>query len=122
MVFGWLKNWIARGKPPSWTVAVVDGVIAINDGQGTERTVLVSDLRRAVVATDDSGPWGEDVVFLLYSEAAEPTGVFPLEANGVHDFVAWLKALAYHDRELAKAMSSTKVARFVIYEAPAQFR
>lgn len=120
MVFGWLKNWIARGKPPSWTVTVVDGVIAINDGQGTERTLLERELRRVVVATDDSGPWGEDVVFLLYGEAAAPTGIFPLEANGVHDFVAWLKALpGYHDRELAKAMSSTKVARFVIYEAPA---
>jgi hypothetical protein len=120
MVFGWLKNWIAGGKPPFWTVTVVDGVIAINDGQGTERTVLVRELRRVVVATDDSGPWGEDVVFLLYSEATEPTGIFPLEANGVQDFVAWLKALpGYHDRELANAMSSTKVARFVIYEAPA---
>jgi len=120
MVFGWLRNWIARGKPPSWTVTVVDGVIAINDGQGTERTVLMRELRRVVVATDDSGPWGEDVVFLLYSEAAEPTGIFPLEANGVQDFIAWLKSLpGYHDRELAKAMSSTKVARFVIYEAPA---
>ncbi|HWW24380.1 MAG TPA: hypothetical protein VNZ85_00630 [Caulobacter sp.] len=120
MVCGWLKKWIARGKPPSWTVAVVDGVIAINDGQGTERTVLVSDLRRVVVTTDDSGPWGEDVVFLLHSEAAEPMGIFPLEASGVHDFVAWLETLpGYHDRELAKAMSSTKVARFVVYEARA---
>ncbi len=118
MVFGWLKKWIARGKPPSWTVAVVDGVIAINDGQGTERTVLVSELRRVVVATDDSGPWGEDVVFLLYSEATEPKGIFPLDAIGVHDFIAWLKTLpGYHDRELAKAMSSTGVARFAVYEA-----
>jgi hypothetical protein len=118
MVVEWLRKWIARGKPPSWTVVVVNGVIAISDGQGTERTVLVSDLRRVVVATDDSGPCGEDVVFLLYSEAAQPTGIFPLEANGVHDFVAWLKTLpGYHDRELAKAMSSTKVARFVVYEA-----
>ena len=120
MVFGWLKKWIARGKPPSWSVEIIDDVIAINDGQGTERTVLLGDLRRVVVATDDSGPWGEDVVFLLYSEAQEPTGIFPLEANGIHDFVDWLKASpGYRDRELAKAMSSTKVARFIIYEAQA---
>ena len=99
---------------------VVDGIIAINDGQGTERTLLAGELRRVVVATDDSGPGGEDVVFLLYGEAAAPTGIFPLEAKGLHDFVAWLKVLpGYHDRELAKAMSSTKVARFVIYDAPA---
>lgn len=117
-MFGWLKSWMARGKPPSWAVAVVDGAIAISDGQGAERSLLVSDLRRVVVATDDSGPWGEDVVFLLYAEDGAPAGLFPLEANGVHDFVAWLGTLpGYHDRELAKAMSSTKVARFVVYEA-----
>jgi hypothetical protein len=120
MMFGWLKQWLARGKPPSWTVTVVDEVIAIRDGQGAERKFLARELRRVVVATDNSGPWDEDVVFLLYFEAAAPTGIFPLEANGVQDFVAWLKALpGYDGRELAKAMSSTKVARFVIYEAPA---
>lgn len=113
-----MRTWIAKGKPPSWTVAVVDDLITINDGQGTERTVLVSELRRVVVATDASGPWGEDVVFLLYSEAAEPTGIFPLEAIGVHDFIALLKTLpGYHDRELANAMSSAKAARFVVYDA-----
>jgi len=80
--------------------------------------VLVSELRRVVVATDDSGPWGEDVVFLLYSEATEPKGIFPSEAIGVHDFIAWLKTLpGYRDRELAKARSSTRVARFAVCEA-----
>ncbi|WP_354073280.1 hypothetical protein [Caulobacter sp. 1776] len=119
-MFGWLKKWMARGKPPSWTVTVVDGVIAINDGQGAERMVLVKALRRIVVATDDSGSWDADAVFLLYSEAVAPTGIFPLQANGVQDFVAWLKALpGYHGRELARAMSSTKAARFIIHEAPA---
>jgi hypothetical protein len=121
MVFGWLKAWTARGSSPRWTVAVIDGLIAIDDGQGAEVTVQVSDLRQIVVATDDSGPWGVDVVFLLYSDAVEPTGIFPLEAKGMHDFVAWLKELpGYHDRELAKAMSSTEVARFVVYEALAE--
>ncbi|PHY17536.1 hypothetical protein [Caulobacter sp. BP25] len=118
MVFGWLKAWAAKGRPPHWTVAVVGDLIAIDDGQGTEVAVPVSDLRRVVVATDDSGPWDADVVFLLYSEVVEPTGIFPLEAQGMQDFVAWLKALpGFHDRELAKAMSSTNVARFVVYEA-----
>ena len=101
-------------------VTISGEAIVTTDGQGTERQLPIVDLKRVVVATDDSGPWGEDVVFLLYSEAAEPTGIFPLEANGAQDFIAWSKSLpGYHDRELAKAMSSTTVARFVIYEAPA---
>jgi hypothetical protein len=72
-----------------------------------------------VVATDDSGPWGDDVVYLLYSDAAEPIGTFPLEAEGCQDFVEWLSGQpGYRDRELAKAMGSTSVARFVVFEKP----
>jgi hypothetical protein len=71
-----------------------------------------------VVATDDSGPWGADVVFLLYSDDPEPVGLFPLEAAGRGDFVKWLSGLpGYRDRALAKAMGSTKVATFNVFEA-----
>jgi hypothetical protein len=69
------------------------------------------------VATDDSGPWNYDVVFLFYADDAEPIGIFPLEAKGCQDFVAWLsKQPGYRDRELAKAMASTSVARFLVYQ------
>ena len=47
---------------------VDDGVIRTSDGQGTSRELPVAELSSVVVATDDSGPWGDDVVFLLYSE------------------------------------------------------
>ncbi len=101
-------------------VAVDDGFIVTNDGLGTELRLPMASLRRVVVATDDSGPWGVDVVFLLYSSEAAPVGIFPLEATGVQNFIDWLQRLpGYHDRELAKAMSSTEVARFVVYDAQA---
>jgi len=120
-MFGWLRKVFAgTTRPTPWSVSVVDDVIITSDGQGTERRVDAADLRRVVVATDDSGPWDDDVVFLLYAERADPAALFPLEAAGCHDFVGWMSRLpGYRDHELASAMSSTRVARFLVYQAEA---
>ena len=117
-MLGWLVKKLRRTEPQSpWWVEVGDGVIRTSDGQGTSRELPVCDLSSVMVATDDSGPWGEDVVFLLYSDAPEPAGLFPLEARGCQDFVGWLSGQpGYRDRELAKAMGSTRVARFLVFE------
>ena len=120
-MFGWLRRGLPRATQPNpWAVGVVDDVIFTTDGQGVERSLQLADLRRVIVATDDSGPWGADVVFLLYGEGAKPAALFPLEAAGCQDFVGWLsRQPGYRDRELASAMSSTNVARFLVYEAGA---
>ncbi len=103
-----------------WSVRFDGDDIVTSDGQGDERKMALRDLTQVVVATDDSGPWGADVVFLLYSNEPHPTCLFPLEATGRDSFVAWLEAQpGYNDRELARAMGSTKVARFeVLVVAP----
>lgn len=107
-----------EGPGPLWTVAIVDDAILTTDGQGAERRLPVVDLRTVVVATDDSGPWDADVAFLLYGDGPEPVGIFPLEAVGTQDFIAWLtERPGYCDRELVKAMGSTEVARFVVYDS-----
>jgi len=115
-MLGWLRKKLVNKSPLTlWSVGFVNGDIVTSDGQGTERKLPLSTLRRVVVATDDSGPWGADVVFLLYSSDPEPAAIFPLEASGGDDFVKWLSAQpGYQDRELAKAMGSTQVARFEV--------
>lgn len=118
-MLGWLRK---KFLPPSplaqWSVRFLDGDIVTSDGRGDERTLPVSDLRRVVVATDDSGPWGADVVFLLYSHVPQPVGLFPLEAAGQDDFVKWMAAQpGFRDRELAKSMGSTTVAQFEVFVA-----
>ena len=86
-----------------------------SDGRGGGRKLPLLNLRRVVVATDDSGPWGADVVVLLYSDDPDPAAVFPLEAAGRDSFVEWLSMQpGYQERELAEAMGSTRVARFEI--------
>ncbi len=99
-----------------WSVSFEDCEIVTRDGRGERRVLAVSDLRRVVVATDDSGPWGADVVFLLYASDADPVGLFPLEARGAEDFVTWLRGLpGYQEDALRQAMGSTQVARFEIF-------
>lgn len=114
VMFEWLRKKLLNHSPLSkWSVRFRDGVIVTSDGGGGERMLPLCELRRVVVATDDSGPWGADVVFLLYSTEADPVGIFPLEADGRDNFVKWMGTQpGFKDRELAKAMGSTRVARF----------
>ena len=87
-MFDWLRKKLRSASPlSSWHVGLVESDIMTGDGQGAERKLSVRDLRRVVVATDDSGPWGADVVFLLYADQEEPAGIFPLEAAGRDKFV-----------------------------------
>ncbi len=97
--------------------------IVATDGMGTQRVLPLSHLRKVVVATDDSGPWGADVVYLLYSDDAHPACLFPLEAAGCDAFVAWISDQPGFDgRELAKAMASTDVAKFVVLDRQPDLR
>lgn len=115
-MFGWLRKRLVNTSPLTvWSVKFSDGDIVTSDGQGAERKLPLRDLRRVVVATDDSGPWGADVVFLLYSNDPDPAAIFPLEATGRDVFMEWLSAQpGFQDRELAEAMGSTRVARFEV--------
>jgi hypothetical protein len=117
-MFAWLLRKFEVPRPQcTWSVVVTDGVIRTSDGVGTSREVPIGALASVAVATDDSGPWDYDVVFLLYADGFEPTGIFPLEADGCQEFVRWLSNQSgYRDRELAKAMASTNVARFLVYQ------
>jgi hypothetical protein len=115
-MFGWLREkLLSPSSLTRWSVSFLNGDIVTSDGQGDERKLPLRRLRRVVVATNDSGPWGADVVFLLYSNDPDPVGIFPLEAAGRHDFVEWMGAQpGFKDRELAKATGSTRVAQFEV--------
>lgn len=116
LMFGWLrKRFTNASQLAQWSVSIDGSVIVTSDGLGDERKMAICDLSRVVVATDDSGPWDADVVFLLYAREADATCLFPLEANGTDSFVAWMSNQSgYNDRELARAMGSTRLARFEV--------
>lgn len=112
----WLRQKLWKPSPlEAWSVRIVDDQIITDDGLGTRKLLQVGDLRRVVVATDDSGPWGADFVFLLFGEAEGPVGLFPIEAQGRDEFIVWMSEQpGYNGDELQKAAGSTKVARFEV--------
>lgn len=119
-MLGWLRaklrDW-NTSPLAKWSVGFDGDCIVTSDGSGTTRQLAVSQLRKVVVRTDDTGPCGADVLFYLFTSDPEPVGVFPIEAQGCQTFVNWLSSLpGYRDRELALAMASTDVAKFVVYE------
>lgn len=114
-----IRKWLSRPSAlERWSVRIVSDHIVTADGYGELRYLAIADLTKIVVATDDSGPWGADVVYLLHGVGPDPVGMFPLEATGSQTFVEWLSQRAgYNDREHRRAMGSTRVARFTIFEA-----
>lgn len=120
-MLGWLRDKIRDWNSPplaKWSVRFEGDEIATSDGLETTHRLSIRELRKVVVQTDDSGPWGADVLYFLFTEDPQPAGVFPIEAQGCQEFVNWLSTLrGYRDRELARAMASTDVARFIVYEA-----
>ena len=73
-------------------------------------------MQRVVIRTTDRGPWDEDLLFVLLSEAGEM--VVPSEALGVETLISRLTELrgfiedAYFD-----AMRSTDNAEFLCWTA-----
>jgi hypothetical protein len=111
---GWNASPLAK-----WSVSIENGSIVTSDGSQTTHRLPVIALKKVIVQTDDSGPCGADVLYFLFTSNAEPAAVFPLEAQGCQTFVDWLCELpGYNDRELARAMGSTNVAEFVVFQAP----
>lgn len=120
-MFRWLAaKFRERSASPlaKWSVGIEDDCIVTSDGSETFKRLPVADLQKVVVQTDDSGPWGADVLYFLFDGDTEPAAVFPLEAQGCQNFVRWLSTLpGSNDREHVRAMGSTSVAQFIVFEA-----
>ena len=120
-MFRWLAaKFRERSASPlaKWSVSIEGDCIITGDGSEIFKRLSIADLRKVVVQTDDSGPWGADVVYFLFDGDTEPAAVFPLEAQGCQNFVRWLSTLpGSNDREHVRAMGSTSVAQFIVFEA-----
>jgi hypothetical protein len=118
-MFDWLRNKFKnKSSLAQWSVSFEDGEIVTRDGLGGGRTMKLCDLTRVVVDIGDGYLWNADVFFVLYSRAPTAACIFPMEAKGRDNFVAWMTTQpGYNDRELARAMGSTKAARFEVLVA-----
>ncbi|KRA59684.1 hypothetical protein ASD79_12380 [Caulobacter sp. Root655] len=93
-------------------------VIAVRDPDKREHQLPISDLRGVVIETDDSGPWGADLWWLLFGADDLVAVAFPGGATDEQIVIDQLMALPGFDFEaMTRAMSSTDVAVFPVWRA-----
>lgn len=116
-VIDWLKRLFSGASPrPNWAVEVTEHEIRVTDHVGQGGSISKLDLTRVVIATDDSGPLGDDVVWLLYDADDQLACLFPIDADGQKDAVAYLMALpGFDEATMIDAMGSTRVERFLVW-------
>lgn len=119
-MFGWLKKKKAELQPEGrWTATVTEGSIRVVDHAGVAKEVEKSDLSGVIIETNDSGPWGADVWWLLFGGDDQVACVFPQGATGESDVIDFLTALPTFDHgQMVKAMGSTNNSAFPVWRRP----
>lgn len=116
-MFGWFKRKSAHLQPEGrWVVALRENAISVRDHLGQSRSVSVSDLSGVAIETNDSGPLGADVWWLLFGAEDQLACAYPQGATGEQAVVALLMRLpAFDHSEMIKAMASTENAVFPVW-------
>jgi len=117
-MFGWLKKRREAKLWPEarWTVSVDESGFRSADHKGEGRAVALTDLSGVTIATNDSGPWGADVWWLLFGADGKLVCLFPQGATGEKPVIDRLMKLPGFDFEqLTNAMCSTDNATFPVW-------
>ncbi len=103
-----------------FVVTVTGDEIVNNRPEGTVERVSISKLKLVMIETNDSGPWGADVWWMLIGSDLTSGCVFPQGATGESDVLAVVQKLPGFDNQvLVAAMTSTENKRFVCWQADA---
>lgn len=109
-----------RGPEPAWRVSCNSETINGVDPVGTMWSIRLDALAAIVIETNDTGPIGADVWWLLFGEDRTLAGAFPQEAAGADPLVKRLMSLPNFDHEtMIVAMGSTGDATFPIWRKSA---
>lgn len=116
-MFGWFKKKPLRLEPESkWMAAIEGNIITIRDEAGLIKTVAKGDLSGVAIETNDSGPWGADVWWLLFGSEDRLACAFPQGTTGEEAVISYVSALPSFDHgEMVKAMTSTGNAVFPVW-------
>lgn len=99
----------------AWVVTVSDTGVSCRRPSGLTEMVAWDDLRAVLIETNDSGPWGADVFWILVGE--QRGCVIPLGATGEAALLERLQALTGFDNNVViQAMASTDNQRFLCWK------
>ncbi len=82
-----------------------------------EQRIKMADLAAVYVETNESGPWGVDVWWLLNDDTGQTKVAFPQLATGEREALARLQQLPGF---AIRGMNSTTNARFECWPSPAE--
>jgi hypothetical protein len=121
-MFGWLRKRAARPQPEArWIVECADEAIRVVDDRGEVRSLAKEALTGIVIETNDSGPWGTDLWWLLLGADERVACIFPQGATGENHVLDYLMALPGFDLpRMALAMGSTDNATFPVWRKDPQ--
>ena len=100
----------------AYIVSVEGDGINVADPNGGETALAFDDLSGVMIETNDSGPSGPDVWWLLFGADDRIAVAFPQGASGEQGAIDWLIALPGFDHEaMIMAMGSTGNAVFPVW-------
>lgn len=108
----------AKGLAEEETVTVDDAGVVRTMRDGTQESILWSDLREVSIVTTDEGPMQDDVFWVL----AGTTGgcAVPSNASGATTLLARLQQLpGFNNQIVVEAMGSTGNAEFICWQSDA---
>lgn len=116
-MFGWWRKRRIRPQPEArWIVVLGAEHIQVTDDQGAIRRMAMVDLRGVAIETNDCGPWGADMWWLLFGADDRVACLYPQGATGEGAMLDYLCALPGFDfGEMARAMGSTDNAVFPVW-------
>jgi len=124
-MLSWFRKWFERAttethvQPPLSKVRVTfdDETISVRDAAGVASHLAWSDLISISIITDDSGPFGLDLSWVLTAEKGQML-VVPMGAVGEHEFLhAMQERLEEFDNiTVIEAMGSVENATFTVWE------
>lgn len=117
-MFGWLRKKSKPLQPEArWAVAVGPDVLSVMDPDGATKGVAKDDLFGVAIETNDSGPWGADVWWLLFDSDGQLACAFPQGATGEQAAIDYFMALDGFDHtEMIAAMGSVENAMFPVWQ------
>jgi len=107
----------ARLQPEARFVVTVDATrIVCRRPSGDEESVARADLEEVIIETNDTGPWGADVWWVLVGAAGRGGCAIPQGATGEKDLLETLQRLPGFDNQaLIDAMCCTDNKRFLCW-------
>lgn len=99
-----------------WVLECEGDLLCATDDKGAVRQLPKSELNGVIIETNDSGPWGADVWWLLFGRDDRVAIAYPQGATGEDVMLNYLTSLPGFDHtKMIDAMRSTTNAVFPVW-------